>query len=45
MPNLLEAVFQTHHSRLLRYVQRIVDNPWAAEDLTQEVFLRLCKVR
>lgn len=45
MANLLEAVFQAHHSRLLRYVEHIVGNRWAAEDLTQDVFLRLCKAR
>jgi len=34
------ALFATHHGPLFKYFRRAVDDPEAARDLTQEVFLR-----
>jgi RNA polymerase sigma-70 factor, ECF subfamily len=45
MPATAETVdagqlFQSYHDRIYRYVLRLVKDPAAAEDLTQETFLR-----
>ena len=40
-PAALEVFFDTYFSRVYAYVRRMVDSVEEAEDVTQEVFLRL----
>ena len=40
-PNTLEAILATYESRLLSYVTRITGNPFAAEDIVQDTFIKL----
>ena len=39
----LGSLFERHHARLYRFCLRMVGNPHAAEDLVQEVFMRILK--
>jgi RNA polymerase sigma-70 factor (ECF subfamily) len=41
----LSELFERHHRRLYQFFCRLVGNPAAAEDLVQEVFVRLIKYR
>jgi len=40
-PPLLETLFASHESALLRYAQRLVNNNETAQDIVQEAFMRL----
>lgn len=40
---LLDAIMSEHESSLLRYAARIANDPVAAQDIVQNVFLKLCK--
>jgi len=42
-PGELETLFQTHHARVFRTAQRITGSAADAEDVLQNVFLRLIK--
>lgn len=42
-PLALEQVFEAYSPRIARFIRRLVGNEHLAEDLTQEVFLSLCK--
>jgi RNA polymerase sigma factor (sigma-70 family) len=41
---MMEAVMAEHETALLRYAARIVNNPLTAEDVVQNVFIKLFKV-
>ena len=41
--NLGEAVFLEYHEKVRRYISGKVTNPHDAEDLTSEVFLKICE--
>jgi RNA polymerase sigma-70 factor (ECF subfamily) len=41
----LEVLFERHHAALYRFFRRLVRDGTAAEDLVQEVFVRLLKYR
>lgn len=41
----LDALFGRHHRRLFGFLARLTGDPHAAEDLVQEVFLRLLRFR
>lgn len=38
---LMEAIVSEHEAALLRYASRILSNPFAAQDVVQDVFIRL----
>jgi RNA polymerase sigma factor (sigma-70 family) len=42
---LFEAAFRAHHSSLIQYVRRRVDNDSDARDIAQEAYLRLLRYR
>ncbi len=39
----LECLVQRLRPDLLRFVDRLIGDPWAAEDVTQEVLIKLCR--
>jgi len=39
----MEAIVAEHETALLRYATRILDNPFAAQDVVQNVFIKLFK--
>lgn len=40
---LIEAIVAEHEAALLRYASRILSNPFAAQDVVQDVFIQLCQ--
>ncbi len=42
-PGLIEAIITEHEAALLRYASRILCNPFAAQDVVQDVFIQLCQ--
>lgn len=40
---LIEAIMKEHEAALLRYASRILCNPFAAQDVVQDVFIQLCE--
>ena len=40
---LIEAIISEHEAALLRYASRILSNPFAAQDVVQDVFIQLCR--
>jgi len=38
-----ETIYNTYHDRLIRYIKKKVDNPHQAEDICQDVFLKIQK--
>lgn len=41
--DLVETIISEHEASLLRYATRILSNPSAAQDVVQNVFIRLCE--
>ncbi len=41
--DLIEVIVSEHEAALLRYASRILSNPFAAQDVVQTVFIRLCE--
>lgn len=40
---LIETIISEHEAALLRYASRILSNPFAAQDVVQNVFIKLCQ--